>query len=168
MQLEKLIEGKNNKWVLFTFNSEEDLVLLGRDSRLFVIDPVQEEVKNWVSIDELSEDADSLVDGAKFDQKFNTLVFKATSNRFYHITNITRDNVKKYELKRFARLDLQFEEDEPDTLEFAFKQEYKDDSIELVVADPKTGIHVVKDYEESPDYREFGLVETGDGENEIG
>jgi len=54
-------------------------VLLGRDSRLFIVDPALGEVKHWLTIDEISEDSDSLIEGAMFDQVFNTLVFRSSS-----------------------------------------------------------------------------------------
>ena len=54
-------------------------MLLGRDGRLFVLDPALGEVKHWLAIEEISEDSDSLIEGAVFDQVFNTLVFRSSS-----------------------------------------------------------------------------------------
>lgn len=46
----KIIEGITewDKWRLLAFNSEEDLVLMTNDGRLFVIDIIQEKCKDKV------------------------------------------------------------------------------------------------------------------------
>ena len=70
-------------------------------------------------------------------------------------------------MKRFAAID-RLAEYQPETVEFAFKQEERGDTIELVVADAMTGIHVVKSYDDMADHLEVGLVEQEDGDYKVG
>jgi len=67
------------------------------------------------------------------------------------MTDVDRENVKKHELKRFASIN-RLADYQPETVEFTFKQEEKGDTIELVVADPLSGIHIVKSYDDFVDY----------------
>jgi hypothetical protein len=85
--LDKIVEGVNahTKWRLFTFNSEEDLVLMTNDGRLFLIDIVLGHVKEKTEFLDFCQDSseNTMIEDAKLDQQFNTLVFRTRGNQFF-------------------------------------------------------------------------------------
>ncbi len=96
--MDKIIEGvtAHTKWALFEFNSEEDLVLLTADGRLFLIDIVLGQVKEKTEFEEFSQNPheNSMIEGAKLDQLHNTLVFRTRGNKFYSVPNICAEYIK--------------------------------------------------------------------------
>jgi hypothetical protein len=80
----------NTKWKLFEFNSDEDLVLLTNDGRLFLIDIVLGIVKDKFEFGDYATKSNEniVIEAARLDQTYNTLVFRTEANRFYFVTNI--------------------------------------------------------------------------------
>ena len=87
-----MIEGVTewDKWRLLSFNSEEDLCLMTNDGRLFIIDIIQEKLKEKVVLqDYITEPGDStLISEAKLENAHNTLVFRTIDNKFFYVPNI--------------------------------------------------------------------------------
>lgn len=65
-------------WTLFAFNSEEDLVLMTTDGRLFLIDIVLGEVRDKTMFQDFSASPEdnSIIADAKLENQYNTLVFR--------------------------------------------------------------------------------------------
>ena len=78
-------------WTLFAFNSDEDLVLLTRDGRLFLIDTVLGEVRDETMFQDFSEkpEDDSNIADAKLENNFNTLAFRTVDCQFFYVPNVS-------------------------------------------------------------------------------
>lgn len=76
----KIIEGITewDKWRLLAFNSDEDLVLMTNDGRLFIIDIIQQKLKDKVVFQDYAVDPQdsNLIVEAKLENAHNTLVFR--------------------------------------------------------------------------------------------
>jgi hypothetical protein len=71
-------------------------VLLTNDGRLFLIDIVLGVIKDKFEFGDFSQKANEniLIDAAKLEQTFNTLVIKTEANRFYYVTNVCAEHIK--------------------------------------------------------------------------
>ena len=77
-------------WTLFAFNSEEDLVLMTNDGRLFLVDIVLGEVRDMTMFKDFSEnptDNSTIVD-AKLENQYNTLVFRTIDCQFFYVPGV--------------------------------------------------------------------------------
>ena len=76
----KIIDGVTewDKWRLLAFNSEEDLCLMTNDGRLFIIDIIQQKLKDKVvfQIDKEDPQDTNFIVEAKLENAHNTLVFR--------------------------------------------------------------------------------------------
>jgi len=138
--------------VLFTFNSEEDLVLMSADGRLYILDIVLGEVKEKVHFTDFSrtmQESSYTIADAKLDQVHNLLVFRTKSSEFYYVPNVVTGSVSFVKpLPFFSVPRLELEEDDRDiNIEFLIipKQDSKSKQIELLVTDPIEGIHLIKE-----------------------
>lgn len=98
MQLDKILDGvtAHTRWCLFEFNSEEDLVLMTSEGRLFILDIVLGVLKEKIDYEDFTQSANdlSIIEAAKFDQINNTVVFKTKGNRFYYVNQVTSEGLK--------------------------------------------------------------------------
>ena len=88
----RIIDGITEweKWRLVAFNSEEDLVLMTNDGRLFIIDIILEKLKDKVVLQDYvhNKGESNLISDAKLDSTHNTLVFKTIDTNFFWVPNV--------------------------------------------------------------------------------
>ena len=79
------------RWRLLAFNSDEDLVMMTQDGKLFIIDIIQEKLKDKAVLqDYVLEAGDSpIIAEAKLESAHNTLVFRTIDNKFFWVPNVT-------------------------------------------------------------------------------
>lgn len=107
IELETLIEGitTQTKWALMAFNSDEDLVLMTAEGRLFIIDTFLGTVKDKYSFFGFSDKASNIDEGkiqawqhkaiGKEDQvECDTIVFRTKSQKFFYSTNVRAGELK--------------------------------------------------------------------------
>ena len=86
--LDRLEQGQ--EWRLLAFNSEEDLVLMTNDGKMFIVDFILERIKDKVELREyvLYPGDSNLIADAKLEQAFNTLVFRTIDANFFWVPNV--------------------------------------------------------------------------------
>ena len=81
------------RWVCFAFNSEEDLVLMTHDGRLFIIDVVLGQIKSKASLFDMQEyGSKSNVAGAMLESNHNTLVMYTDEYKFFYVTGVVHSS----------------------------------------------------------------------------
>jgi len=81
-------------------------VLLSADGRLFIIDIVNGTSKQVDYEDfSLSLMDSTRIEAAKFDQHYNTLVFRTRGNRFYQILNVKDEHIKMFKPTLLPRIE---------------------------------------------------------------
>ena len=87
-----MIEGVSewDKWRLLAFNSEEDLVLMTNDGRVYIIDIILEKLKEKIVLQDYAKGAgeSSLISDAKLENVHNTLVFRTIDTNFFWVPNV--------------------------------------------------------------------------------
>ena len=98
-----------------------------------------------------------MIESAKLDQAYNTLVFRTRANRFYQAVNICADHLKNVQPTPLPRMDRLEKMGVDKDLDFVFipKQESKSKTLELIVTDPVSGIHISKEKEGRSNYLEY-------------
>lgn len=91
--------AKHEKWRLVAFNSEEDLVMMTIDGRIFIIDIIQEKCKDKITIQESLN-----ISAAKLECAHNTLVFRTIDCQFYYIPNVVSNMTPLIQPSKFVSI----------------------------------------------------------------
>lgn len=169
----RLIDGVSewDKWRLLAFNSEEDLLMMTNDGRLFIIDIIQEKCKDKIVLnDYVLEAGDSnLISEAKLDNAHNTLVFRTIDSKFFWVPNVVSGMSPLVQPSPFKAIKTFAQLPKDPKIEFTIvpKQESQSKSIELFIADPNEGFHMVKEDKSHMHYRyQSELGDQDDDEDE--
>ena len=147
IMLEKLIEGltSHTKWACMDFNSEEDLVLVTADGRLFVVDLMNGEVRDK-QVFAAFNDLQNQVEEAKLEQ--NTLVLRTKANKFFYAQNVVQGALQACQLHKMASSRrLETGASGGDWLDFVVKvkSEGGRKTVRVLCTDPVDGVHVVQE-----------------------
>jgi len=147
----RIIEGITewDKWRLLAFNSEEDLVMMTNDGRMFIIDIIQEKLKDKVVFQEyVTTPGDSnMISEAKLENAHNTLVFRTVDSKFFFVPNVASGISPLVQPSPFVTIPRFSLLGKDPKMEFTIlpKQESQSKTIELFITDPSEGFHYVKE-----------------------
>ena len=132
--------------------------MMTQDGRLFIIDIIQEKLKDKVTLqDQGANSVATNIAEAQMENAYNTLIFRTFDNKFYWLQNVVSGIPPMAQpspfdvIRRFQDLgnDLKME------FTFVPKQESKSKQIELFITDPTEGFHLLKDKKDSHVYYQY-------------
>ena len=119
------------------------------DGRLFIIDIIQQKLKDKVVLDIPKTDPAQKIEivEAKLESAHNTLVIRTNEQKFYHVSNVISGISPLTQPNAFKTIKRLMEWGKDPKIEFTVvpKQESQSKRIELFITDPAEGFHYIKE-----------------------
>ena len=119
------------------------------DGRLFIIDIIQQKLKDKVVLDIPKTDPTQKIEivEAKLESTHNTLVIRTNEQKFYHVSNVISGISPLTQPNAFKTIKRLMEWGKDPKIEFTVvpKQESQSKRIELFITDPTEGFHYIKE-----------------------